>query len=268
MQCTAGQTTIVIDHDGHFRSCELRPKLAKLQDFNFDLSAALHSAADDRTKSKPSPTRNAGARMPASSTAPPSSAPRCCCFTIPWSYLRIAGSGFPPSPPTNSNPSRHRRSGRQLSDESILPQRIVSLQPSATVTLHALGLLDRVVACTKYCADVVPEVADGQTPDRARFLDRPIRANPRRPTRPRYRHRPLPGTSGHRNPQGRTSLPRPLAALACMTSTPTSPRSPASSATRPRGEEVITNMQHEIEAGSKSVGAPFKPSVALSGADL
>ena len=42
------------------------------------------------------------------------------------------------------------------------PQRIVSLQPSATVTLHALGLLDRVVACTKYCADVVPEVADGK----------------------------------------------------------------------------------------------------------
>jgi iron complex transport system substrate-binding protein len=42
------------------------------------------------------------------------------------------------------------------------PQRIVSLQPSATVTLHALGLLDLIVACTKYCADVVPEVADGK----------------------------------------------------------------------------------------------------------
>ena len=41
------------------------------------------------------------------------------------------------------------------------PRRIVSLQPSVTVTLQALGLLDRVVACTKYCADVVPEVADG-----------------------------------------------------------------------------------------------------------
>ena len=42
------------------------------------------------------------------------------------------------------------------------PQRIVSLQPSATVTLHTLGLLDRVIACTKYCADVVPTVADGK----------------------------------------------------------------------------------------------------------
>lgn len=45
---------------------------------------------------------------------------------------------------------------------TYFPQRIVSLQPSATVTLHALGLLDRVVACTKYCADVVPEVIDGK----------------------------------------------------------------------------------------------------------
>lgn len=42
---------------------------------------------------------------------------------------------------------------------NYFPQRIVSLQPSATVTLHALGLLDRVVACTKYCVDVVPEIA-------------------------------------------------------------------------------------------------------------
>ena len=40
------------------------------------------------------------------------------------------------------------------------PQRIVSLQPSATVILARLGELDRVVACTKYCADVVPEVRE------------------------------------------------------------------------------------------------------------
>jgi iron complex transport system substrate-binding protein len=42
---------------------------------------------------------------------------------------------------------------------SHTPRRIVSLQPSATVTLAAVGELDRVVACTKYCADVVPELA-------------------------------------------------------------------------------------------------------------
>jgi len=38
------------------------------------------------------------------------------------------------------------------------PQRIVSLQPSATVILAAIGKLDRIVACTKYCADVCPEI--------------------------------------------------------------------------------------------------------------
>jgi len=41
------------------------------------------------------------------------------------------------------------------------PRRIVSLQPSATVTLRDLGVLDRLVACTKYCADVCPEVGEG-----------------------------------------------------------------------------------------------------------
>lgn len=39
-------------------------------------------------------------------------------------------------------------------------QRVVCLQPSATVVLAALGCLDRVVACTRYCADVCPEVKD------------------------------------------------------------------------------------------------------------
>lgn len=40
------------------------------------------------------------------------------------------------------------------------PRRIACLQPSATVILEAVGALDRVVACTRYCADVVPGVAD------------------------------------------------------------------------------------------------------------
>ena len=41
------------------------------------------------------------------------------------------------------------------------PRRIACLQPSATVILDAIGELDRVVACTRYCADVVPSVAKG-----------------------------------------------------------------------------------------------------------
>ena len=42
---------------------------------------------------------------------------------------------------------------------SPTPCRIACLQPSVTETLAALGKLDCVVACTKYCAAVVPEIA-------------------------------------------------------------------------------------------------------------
>ncbi len=42
---------------------------------------------------------------------------------------------------------------------SHTPRRIACLQPSATVILAEIGELERVVACTKYCADVVPEIA-------------------------------------------------------------------------------------------------------------
>jgi iron complex transport system substrate-binding protein len=42
----------------------------------------------------------------------------------------------------------------------FIPKRIVSLQPSATVILREIGRLDRLVACTKWCADVCPEIAD------------------------------------------------------------------------------------------------------------
>jgi|HubBroStandDraft_1064217.scaffolds.fasta_scaffold17379_4 iron complex transport system substrate-binding protein len=40
--------------------------------------------------------------------------------------------------------------------DSHHPRRIACLQPSATVILASVGELDRVVACTKYCVDVVP----------------------------------------------------------------------------------------------------------------
>jgi iron complex transport system substrate-binding protein len=40
------------------------------------------------------------------------------------------------------------------------PRRIVSLQPSATVILCELGKLDLLVAYTKYCVDLCPEVGE------------------------------------------------------------------------------------------------------------
>jgi MoaA/NifB/PqqE/SkfB family radical SAM enzyme len=45
MACTAGETSLVIDHNGDFRACELRGVLGNLRDFGFDVRAALDSAA-------------------------------------------------------------------------------------------------------------------------------------------------------------------------------------------------------------------------------
>jgi iron complex transport system substrate-binding protein len=42
--------------------------------------------------------------------------------------------------------------------DAYYPRRIACLQPSATVILASVGELNRVVACTRYCLDVVPEL--------------------------------------------------------------------------------------------------------------
>jgi MoaA/NifB/PqqE/SkfB family radical SAM enzyme len=43
MPCTAGETSIVIDHNGRFRACEMRGILGDLHDYDFDLRRALES---------------------------------------------------------------------------------------------------------------------------------------------------------------------------------------------------------------------------------
>ena len=47
-------------------------------------------------------------------------------------------------------------------NRSHSPRRVVSLQPSATVILEAIGQLDSLVACTRYCVDVCPEAGTGR----------------------------------------------------------------------------------------------------------
>jgi iron complex transport system substrate-binding protein len=47
--------------------------------------------------------------------------------------------------------------GENMADHT--PQRVVSLQPSASVILQAIGKMDRIAACTKYCTDICPELA-------------------------------------------------------------------------------------------------------------
>jgi MoaA/NifB/PqqE/SkfB family radical SAM enzyme len=87
MRCTAGLTTIVVDHDGSFRACELRAKLGRVQDFDFDLSAALGSP----------PMRQEIAAIPGAKCwcthscwihSSSKFSPRMLLFHIPWAYLK------------------------------------------------------------------------------------------------------------------------------------------------------------------------------------
>jgi MoaA/NifB/PqqE/SkfB family radical SAM enzyme len=45
MPCTAGETSMVIDHNGKFRACEMRETIGDLHDFDFDVRRALASDA-------------------------------------------------------------------------------------------------------------------------------------------------------------------------------------------------------------------------------
>ena len=87
MRCTAGETTIVIDHDGHFRACELRGKLGRLQDFEFDLGAAL---ASPQMKQEIAAIPEANCWCTHSCWIHNSTkfSPRVLLFHIPWAYLK------------------------------------------------------------------------------------------------------------------------------------------------------------------------------------
>ncbi|MDR1444997.1 MAG: radical SAM protein, partial [Treponema sp.] len=45
MDCTAGETTLVLDYDGRFRSCELRPPIGNVKDYGCDVGAIMRSEA-------------------------------------------------------------------------------------------------------------------------------------------------------------------------------------------------------------------------------
>lgn len=103
MKCTAGETTIVIDHDGHFRSCEMRPKLARLQDFDFDLSAAMNS---EEMKQEIAAIPGAKCWCTHACFVHTSSkfSPKVLLFTIPWAYLRHRWDRLPEITPEELAP--------------------------------------------------------------------------------------------------------------------------------------------------------------------
>jgi iron complex transport system substrate-binding protein len=140
------------------------------------------------------------------------------------------------------------------------PRRIVCLQPSATVILSAIGMLDRVVACTKYCVDVCPEigqgsrtiVADSWTAQSEQIVgsrpDLVIAAVP-------YQEKAVTEIlkSGARflglAPKTLADVYTDIATIAGMMGVPD------------RGQQVIANMQREIEAVRSQTNGTTRPRV-------
>jgi MoaA/NifB/PqqE/SkfB family radical SAM enzyme len=87
MSCTAGETTIVIDHDGSFRSCELRSKLGRLAEFDFDLSAAMQSEAMKKEVAA-IPGDQCWCTHSCWIHSSRKFSPRVMLFHIPWAYLK------------------------------------------------------------------------------------------------------------------------------------------------------------------------------------
>jgi MoaA/NifB/PqqE/SkfB family radical SAM enzyme len=102
MSCTAGQTTFVIDHDGGFRACEMRPRIGHMRDFDFDLGAALRST---RMRDEIE-TIGGGARANCWCThtcwmlASLKFSPRTLIYRIPRAYLDYMRGGSRPFDPS------------------------------------------------------------------------------------------------------------------------------------------------------------------------
>jgi Fe-coproporphyrin III synthase len=94
MPCTAGKTTIVIDHDGHFRACELRSKLGRLQDFDFNLKAALESG-QMRQEIAAIPKANCWCTHSCFIHCSSKMSPKVLLFHLPWAYLKYRWQRLP-----------------------------------------------------------------------------------------------------------------------------------------------------------------------------
>lgn len=93
MRCTAGETTIVIDHNGKFRSCEMRETLGDLAAFDYDVSAALESPA---MRGEIDAIEKANCWCTHSCFIQESSkfSPAVQLFRIPWAWLRQRRQGL------------------------------------------------------------------------------------------------------------------------------------------------------------------------------
>jgi MoaA/NifB/PqqE/SkfB family radical SAM enzyme len=87
MACTAGQTSLVVDHNGRFRACELRGILGDLADYEYDVRATLQSDAM-RREIDAIPEANCWCTHSCFIHDSSRFAPRVQLFHIPWAWLR------------------------------------------------------------------------------------------------------------------------------------------------------------------------------------
>ncbi|MFN7920789.1 MAG: radical SAM protein [Bryobacteraceae bacterium] len=87
MPCTAGQTSLVIDHNGKFRACEMREPVGDIAHWGYDVRAALESGVLTREVAA---IGKAGCWCTHSCFIQDSSkfSPRVQLFEIPWAWWR------------------------------------------------------------------------------------------------------------------------------------------------------------------------------------
>ncbi len=87
MRCTAGETSVVIDHNGEFRACELRAPLGRLHDFDFDLRRLMASPVMNDEVGR-IPGANCWCTHSCFIHDSAKFSPRVILFSLPWRYLK------------------------------------------------------------------------------------------------------------------------------------------------------------------------------------
>lgn len=87
MPCTAGETALVVDHNGRFRACEMRGIVGDLAAFDFDARAALASPAM-RAETAAIQTANCWCTHSCFIQDSSKFSPRVQLFEIPWAWWR------------------------------------------------------------------------------------------------------------------------------------------------------------------------------------
>jgi len=93
MKCTAGETTFVLDHNGDFRSCEMREPIGNMKDYDFDLSKALYGEQMKKEIEEIGGGKKANCWCTHGCwiTSSIKFSPYTMLFRIPWAYHKAKG---------------------------------------------------------------------------------------------------------------------------------------------------------------------------------